>query len=381
MADKVKGIVLAAHAPWRPTGYGSTTYHLASILHSATGANVSIMAVDWADRPGVTHYHGVRVYLPHDRFGQEAIRSVVNLERPDLIISHFDPWVLGPEGYGASYNGGALWWPIVPVDQWPLVPWTRESVSKANRLLALSDYSRGKLTGLGFPVTRVGLPVDMDIFTPDGPSERERFDLSDDVLVVGMVASNVKGDRKALAEQILGFSRFADNVGRDNVRLLLNVPLGGYIENLGHLLDVHGVTPITSVLTDHARNYLFADGRMHAAFYRSCDVLLHASAAEGLGLCIIEALACGVPVIANNTTSMPELVDDNNGYLVVDQWSQWSPYGGYWQRPTAKGVAIALEQFYDEYKGGHQPSKDACRESVSDYSHESQWEQWRDLLT
>ena len=45
------------------------------------------------------------------------------------------------------------------------------------------------------------------------------------------------------------------------------------------------------------------------AEYLNCfDVLLHPSQTEGFGLVPIEAAACGVPSIVNNTTSMPEMV-------------------------------------------------------------------------
>lgn len=53
------------------------------------------------------------------------------------------------------------------------------------------------------------------------------------------------------------------------------------------------------------------------AFYRGLSVLLMPSHAEGFGLAAAEALSCGVPVIAGDASSLPEIVTDGvSGRLV-----------------------------------------------------------------
>jgi glycosyltransferase involved in cell wall biosynthesis len=44
--------------------------------------------------------------------------------------------------------------------------------------------------------------------------------------------------------------------------------------------------------------------------YNAADVLLAPSLYEGFGLTIVEAMACGTPVITSNVSSLPEVVDD-----------------------------------------------------------------------
>jgi len=52
------------------------------------------------------------------------------------------------------------------------------------------------------------------------------------------------------------------------------------------------------------------------ALYNACDVLVQPTKAEGWGLPIIEALACGVPAIATNYSGHTAFLNDDNGYLL-----------------------------------------------------------------
>jgi glycosyltransferase involved in cell wall biosynthesis len=54
------------------------------------------------------------------------------------------------------------------------------------------------------------------------------------------------------------------------------------------------------------------------ALYRGARMLLLPSLSEGFGLTALEAMACGTPVIASNTSSLPEVVDDAG--LLIDPY-------------------------------------------------------------
>ncbi|MFH0830736.1 MAG: glycosyltransferase family 4 protein [Parcubacteria group bacterium] len=54
-------------------------------------------------------------------------------------------------------------------------------------------------------------------------------------------------------------------------------------------------------------------------YYQAADLLVHASRSESLGIVILEALACGVPVVAANVGGIPEAVISGfNGLLYED---------------------------------------------------------------
>ncbi|MDD1428132.1 glycosyltransferase family 4 protein, partial [Dolichospermum sp. ST_sed9] len=61
-------------------------------------------------------------------------------------------------------------------------------------------------------------------------------------------------------------------------------------------------------------SYIFDFGNPDKArliqIYNAADVLLAPSLYEGFGLTIVEAMACGTPVITSNVSSLPEVVGD-----------------------------------------------------------------------
>ncbi|MEJ7807199.1 MAG: glycosyltransferase [Telluria sp.] len=58
------------------------------------------------------------------------------------------------------------------------------------------------------------------------------------------------------------------------------------------------------------------DQRTLARLLASCDVLVHPGDGDAFGLIVLEAMACGLPVVATTGGAIAELVDDSTGILV-----------------------------------------------------------------
>lgn len=59
-----------------------------------------------------------------------------------------------------------------------------------------------------------------------------------------------------------------------------------------------------------------------AKIYSDCDIWLFASSREGFGLPILEALACGTPVVATNAGAAADIIDDSVGKLMTTYEAQ-----------------------------------------------------------
>lgn len=58
--------------------------------------------------------------------------------------------------------------------------------------------------------------------------------------------------------------------------------------------------------------------------YAACRIYLNPSRYEGFGLPLLEALACGAPALASNTSSLPEVGGDAACYLPPDDVEAWA---------------------------------------------------------
>ncbi len=53
--------------------------------------------------------------------------------------------------------------------------------------------------------------------------------------------------------------------------------------------------------------------------YNQADILLFPTVREGFGLAVAEAMACGLPVVTSNGSSMPELIDHEKGGFLCQE--------------------------------------------------------------
>src|SRR5205814_8810006 len=89
------------------------------------------------------------------------------------------------------------------------------------------------------------------------------------------------------------------------------------------VLVVLGEGPERSSLSTLARergveSRVFLPGRVPdvTAWLRRADVYAQPARWEGFGLAVLEAMVCGLPVVATNVSSLPELIADGAGVLV-----------------------------------------------------------------
>lgn len=68
-------------------------------------------------------------------------------------------------------------------------------------------------------------------------------------------------------------------------------------------------------ISDNLRWIGYVDSEDMPSLYRLADVFVFPSLYEGFGLPVVEAMACGTPVVANDASCLPEIVGDG-AYLV-----------------------------------------------------------------
>ena len=179
------------------------------------------------------------------------------------------------------------------------------SLQKIDHVITVSECSRRDLIGqLGIAEDRITLiyqGVDLEHFSPTPQSQTELFDFMPYVLCVAGPdpSKNVKN-------LIEAFSRLPTEIRRQHHLVLV----GDVNRNkvLYQLVKEQGIaeqTVFTGVVSDSQL----------VALYQQASVFVFPALYEGFGLPVLEAMACGCPVITSNTSSLPEVVG-KSGILV-----------------------------------------------------------------
>jgi glycosyltransferase involved in cell wall biosynthesis len=235
--------------------------------------------------------------------------------RPDHIVStHVN---FGPAAYLAKRMFGVPYTLVAHgIDIHPQLPErTTTSIRKADRLIAVSEWTRSRLLGLGgmYHEKIEILPNTFDDvrFTPAvRPAElAERYSILPNEKVIVTVA------RLDSKERYKGYDRIVEalpQVARDcgPVRFLI-VGSGEDRERIASLARQHSV--------EHAVTFAgFVDSSELADHYRLADVFAMPSTGEGFGIVFLEAMGCGTPVVAGNRDGSVDALDGGRLGKLVD---------------------------------------------------------------
>jgi glycosyltransferase involved in cell wall biosynthesis len=77
---------------------------------------------------------------------------------------------------------------------------------------------------------------------------------------------------------------------------------------------------------------------------RQADLFVSASRYEGLSNVVLEALACGTPVIGTRCSTMPELIPPRVGWLVGGTRVWKERHQAWWMLPDPNQIAAALHK-------------------------------------
>lgn len=200
-----------------------------------------------------------------------------------------------------------------------------------------------------------------------------------------IVAAN-KGfpDRKAFQVQLRAWAEFAKD--KPGAKLYIHTeptPMYGGID-FAALTRALGIEKKT-IFPDRYQYFRGLPAAQMAAIYNSADVLLGASMSEGFGIPLVEAQACGVPVVTTDFSAMPELVRWGEAVKPADR--VWTPMNSWQAWPDVKGITAALNGLYDEWQAQGGAWAVGIRQAASAQIHaEYDWDvivraQWAPLMT
>lgn len=329
------------------TGYGVQAGLFAKRLKRA-GHDVAIIAYYGLEGGMLAWDDGIPIYpRAFDQYGLDVMAAHSANFKADILLTNMDTWVINP----AQMVFGVRWVAWMPVDHEPLPKAITERIRFAFARIVYSRFAEQMLKDAGLDCYYVPMGVDTNIYKPANRIEsRKKFGVTDDSkFIVGIVAMN-KGtpSRKAFTQNLEAFARFHKH--HPDTFLYLHTQKCEHGElagvNLPEIISFLGISDSVQFCDQYANLLGFPDEYMRDA-YNAMDVLLAPSMGEGFGLPILEAQACGTPVIVGDWTSMSELCF--SGWKVprkggADPW--WTPLAAYQFVPRVAAIEHALENAY-----------------------------------
>ncbi|MCA9751453.1 MAG: glycosyltransferase [Gemmatimonadetes bacterium] len=254
-----------------------------------------------------------------------ACRAATRRIAREFPVDRIDAHLAFPDGFGAVWLGRRLGVPVSvtlrghDVNDLPDYPVRRRQVAwtlrHADAVFAVADALRDAAVELGAPPERtrtVANGVDPERFSPrDRREARRELGLPEDGRVVLSVGHLV--ERKGFHHVVRALPR----VLRDapDARLVI---VGAPGEEGDFTAGVETAIRETG-LEDRVRLVGAVRNEELAPWYSAADLFVLASAKEGRPNVVLEALACGTPVVATRVWGTPELVSRPEVGRLVDR--------------------------------------------------------------
>lgn len=226
---------------------------------------------------------------------------------------------------------------LFPLEAGPLcMPWAMQLLRMDARLI-MSRFGQDELERAGVDSEFIPIGIDdLSLWRPPTPEERAQIrqglGIDDDTFVITTVADNQ--ERKNLsgaAEIVADFSvevLARDRAGfvtekRDKRKVLWNLvtridsPVGWKLDDLAMRLGIFDKMAL------YNRG---VPAKSLWSLFAAADCFLLTSKAEGLALPVLEAMACGLPVVATDCTAMREHVGAR-GLLIESEYEYTDPFG------------------------------------------------------
>lgn len=356
------------------TGFSRVTHSIGERLVEDYGHQISVLAVNFrgdswpCERPGHDHPTPLRLYRPdifatNDIYGQSRIIELLGKFEPDVVVTLSDPQVVLNILFKNKYDPDQILLRYRPLlsympDDGINLPsrWTTV-LPKISNVVAMSKWGQTHYQ----PSKMVYHGADPEVFWPIWEKPK--------VTSTGIVCKTKRDCKIAVGADPDGFlvGRVDTNSGRKDYPALVKAlwPLmkrHGEIEAHFHCQDEGPQAGIRfqAMLSrevesvDPAR---FHFPGMHSSFegwaledlnvlYSAFDCFASTSRGEGFGLTLLEAATCGIPIVAQNVSAIPEVVGPG-GILLEPRDLLTTPAGQDNWLPDIGEFTFAISRLYE----------------------------------
>jgi len=331
-------------APFVFSGYGIVTKNVALRLGQSYSLAISTY---YGLHPGASiNIAGIRVMPTVDQnYGEDSVKHYIEKFKINLPILASDFW---PFKWFANLPSSMLYGPI---DSFDYSSEDIQVMKTYSYFIPCSEFGGRvyrKLTK-NEPTAVIPHGVDTRVYVPNPqvPS-RQLFNIPSNKFVWGIVSANSDPEpRKGWDDMFIALSEFKKKFPNERKKWMVfayTKPVDARGYNLPELAKKLGLEK-NILFPEHLPQMVGLPDLEMAKLYSSFDVLLNASRREGFCIPIIEAQACGIPIIASDSSSLPELVK-GHGWMVKMGEKVFAPKGWECRKVDRDDLLKKMEDAY-----------------------------------
>ena len=307
----------------RATGFGTVANNVCKAL---VGAGYEVYLVGWGVKAPEPFMRENYIVLPcgNDAFGSDVLGHYIVNIKPDILVTQADTrmvaWI--PELYKQLPNKPTwVFYPVIDGNVWSLdckrkkwpSNWT-ETIKAADKVVAMTNFGRDIMKANGIESETIYHGIDTTQYIPviEGAKEaiKANAGLPSGSFIVGGVFKNMQ--RKNPQQYLQAFKIFLEKLPeaeKEKCILLLHT-----IPRPSNSSELDLVQMATDYGLQGGKNVLFSAGMLPPQnmqyLYQSLDIYLQLGGMEGFCLPLIEAMSCGLPIIALDSSTHSELLAD-----------------------------------------------------------------------
>lgn len=312
----------------RPTGFGTVTHAIAERL-AGEGHEIHVLAVGWdAKYPyeGPLKLYRAEAGRSRSYLGFDRTVEMVRMVEPDLVVINEDVPMMLQRLIENPYDPEQILLRSQPILAYVPIDGTGipQKWLELPKLVNVIPYTKFAARALGVPEDNAihhGVdPVFRSLPHEERLEIRRKFGIEDDQFVIGRVDTN--SGRKDWASTWKAIDLAIENgLDPDKTVALFHTKLN----------DPQSGVDLSALISRGQGRYIVTNEEGWPVedlvkLINCFDVTLSTSRGEGWGLNLAQSLACGVPVIATECSSIPEVVGPS-GILVPGVAHMTNPYG------------------------------------------------------